>query len=775
MHTETPVQPARLAFGLVLAMALVFSAIGHASAAGTIRYVDVTAWPSGDGSSWAKAFTDLQDALTAAVTGDQIWVASGIYLPTDTDDREVSFALKSGVAIYGGFNGTETLLTKRDPVANPTVLSGDIGDVSYSADNSYHVVSAGGVDNTAILDGFTIAAGNADGTDPFDRGAGMYNTGSPTLRNLVFTGNSAIGNGGGLYTTGAPSLSNVFFMRNTAKQGGGLHSYNSSPVLTNVTFSGNSADNYGGGMFTNLGTPSLTDVIFSGNTAPHGGGLHNRYNGPSLTDVTFTNNEGTDGGGLHNISSSPIMKTVKFLGNAADSGGGMYSESGTPKLTDVFFSGNRAQNGGGMDNEGSSPLLTRVTFSGNFSMSSGGAMYNAGGAPALTDVTFYRNRADSGAGIFNTGSNAILTGVTFEQNSAASDGGGIYNDSSSPTLTNVTMSRNLANYGGGMYDLNSGPLVVNVTFSGNYATHTGGGGGGLWHDSGHSHIYDSIFWADQGGEIKNQAGTNLAIADSIISGGCPSASCTGVLSTDPKLGPLQNNGGFTETMGLTAGSAAIDAGAKNSTCATRDQRGVNRPQGLACDIGAYEVRARAYTSVGISDGWVLESTAISGVGGSLNSTAATLRVGDDPLNRQYRSVLSFNTSSVPDTAIVVAAKLRVKGAAVAGKPFASLGSLRFALNVPYFGTSSALELGDFQAPATVSVAGTVSSIPSNGWYTGVFNLAGRSAVSKTGLTQLRLRFLVESDNDNVADVLSLYSGDATTVADRPVLYVYYNP
>ena len=195
-------------------------------------------------ASWADACPDLQTALGQAVDGDEIWVAGGTYWPTTSGDRAVTFQLKSGVALYGGFTGTETLRSERDWLTHVTTLSGDIGTSGAVADNSYHVVTGSGTDATAVLDGFTITGGNADGSAPHNAGGGMYNSGgSPTVAHVSFNGNSANFGGGMCNESSSPTLTNVTFNGNSADFGGGMQNgVNSSPTLTDVTFSGNSAD-----------------------------------------------------------------------------------------------------------------------------------------------------------------------------------------------------------------------------------------------------------------------------------------------------------------------------------------------------------------------------------------------------------------------------------------------------------------------------------------------------------------------------------------------------
>jgi hypothetical protein len=335
-------------------------------------YLDRDATGASDGTSWGDAFIDLQSALTAARPGDEIWVAEGTYLPTartdPTDPRSATFQLKNGVALYGGFAGTEMSLEQRDWVAHETILSGDIGTPEDNSDNVYHVVTGSGTDASAVLDGFTVSGGNADG-DGNTRGGGMYNVqGSPTVRNVVFSHNVSQGQGGGMHNgQSSPTLTHVSFNDNsTGDRGGGMHNiYNSSPTLTDVTFSTNSAVK-GGGMFNNSSSPGLTNVIFIGNTAGYaGGGMFNADgSGPTLFNVTFSGNTAVVGGGVrnwHTLGQDPTLINVTFSGNtASQSGGGMYNYDSNPTLTNCILWGT-----GQIHNGSSTPTIAHSDVQGS--------------------------------------------------------------------------------------------------------------------------------------------------------------------------------------------------------------------------------------------------------------------------------------------------------------------------------------------------------------------------------------------------------------------------
>jgi len=184
------------------------------------------------------------------------------------------------------------------------------------------------------------------------------------------------------------------------------------------------------------------------------------------------------------------------------------------------------------------------------------------------------------------------------------------------------------------------------------------------------------------------------------------------------------------------------------------------------------------TSVAAQDGWVLESSETSNAGGSIDANAATtsaLRVGDNNQDRQYKAVVSFDTSSIPDGATIVSATLRLRRGTVSGtSPFTTHGICWADVQTGSFSGSTTLQTGDFQAAATAVQAASLSNAASNGsWSEGSLNAAGLAAISKTGTTQLRVYFNLDDNDDTGNDYIGYYSGDNTTAANRPQLVVTY--
>lgn len=318
--------------------------------------------------------------------------------------------------------------------------------------------------------------------------------------------------------------------------GGGILN-NGVLSLTNNNISNNLSDDFGGGISnSDNGNLTVTNSYFEGNFATtYGGGIFNFNNSTlAVTGSIFLDNSASYGGGIHNgggtIDSTAVIVNTIFLNNSAHQRGGGIKNFDTLNVTNSsFFSNSATYSGGGISNTG---LLTinNSTFFGNSAGLEGGSIINEEGSLTITNSTLSNNSSSKGGGIYNFDFGTLIsTNSTFSDNSAAVSGSGIYNDSSA-TLKNtiIANSKSKINCNGAI-------------------------------------IADSY---------------NLA-TDSTCGG------ATQKTSAEINLGPLASNGGSTQTMALLTGSAAIDAG-DDSTCPATDQRGTTRPQGNACDVGAFE-------------------------------------------------------------------------------------------------------------------------------------------------------------------------------------------
>ena len=182
-------------------------------------------------------------------------------------------------------------------------------------------------------------------------------------------------------------------------------------------------------------------------------------------------------------------------------------------------------------------------------------------------------------------------------------------------------------------------------------------------------------------------------------------------------------------------------------------------------------------SQGANDGWVLESGENSNSGGSIDATATTIFLGDDANDKQYRGILSFDTSGLPDDAVILSAVLKIKKEGLVGSnPFTTHQGLLVDIKKPYFGTGLALAAHDFQTIASKSAVGTFGTTASSGWYSVTLLNTAYPYINKMGTTQFRLRFKLDDDNDNTADYMKFFSGNYGTATDRPVLVIeYYVP
>lgn len=377
---------------------------------------------TGDGTSWEKALGEkgLLEKLATAGYGHEFWIAAGTYRPyiapepsgsnaradDELDPREHAFVLNRGVALYGGFAGTETARSQRDWERNTTVLSGYIELQGGSSTNSYTVVIAGDdMGLPAILDGFTITGGKANGEE-------------------------TLGNGGGMRILG------------------------SYTHVTNCTFSGNQATR-GGGVFVSGGAPVFKDSTFSGNTADLGGALYNAESRLTVSDCVFSNNQARSGGAI--------------LNNGRETDGAVHAlQSAAATITKSTFSGNNAtESGGAISNWKSNFVITDSSFSANKSTVEGGAMFNSDSSPLLTSCTFASNTSENGGAISSWDSSPVIVNCTFYSNRASSNGGALLNDKSSSIVVNATFTRNRASTGGGMFNFQCSPVVANSILWGN--------------------------------------------------------------------------------------------------------------------------------------------------------------------------------------------------------------------------------------------------------------------------------------------------------------------
>ncbi|MFT7671029.1 MAG: hypothetical protein ACI8X5_003744 [Planctomycetota bacterium] len=239
-----------------------------------------------DGSSWANAFQGqdgLQTALIGAAVGDQLFVAQGTYRPSSTGARGDSFRPRTGIEIYGGFLGTETSVGERPPIGTaPSIMSADLNGDDNSggstAENSYHLIRGNSSDPTAVVDGFTMTGGNANGSGNNNKGGAVLTVGgaSPSLRNCLFIDNSCTFGGGAGYISG-----------------------NAAPSYTDCSFIDNNGGSFGGAFdMAGAGPVRFDRCLFQGNRAARAGAVEVfSTTGVVISNCVFTDNLATGGSG----------------------------------------------------------------------------------------------------------------------------------------------------------------------------------------------------------------------------------------------------------------------------------------------------------------------------------------------------------------------------------------------------------------------------------------------------------------------------------------------
>lgn len=449
---------------------------------------------------------------------------------------------------------------------------------------------------TASISGVTITGGTSTNGSGVFVGLGV----TLNMTTVSVSSNSASGDpnicggcGAGIYNYGdgtvggTMTLTNCVVSNNSSTFAGAgiVNAYPATMTINGSTISNNTTAGPFGGAVRNTGSLTIAGSRFDSNragtvsstTAPIGGAIHSgggQLAILSVTDSTFTNN-------------SVPMSQVASGGAIANDTGGLAS------LLRVTISGNSAYEAGGIINDQGTMTLTQSTVQGNTAFFAGG-IYNETFAPQSTPTTFLTLLQSTVSG--NTASTTNCPpGILCGQ------GGGILSENSTTNVNNSTISGNVAGTdGGGFYNLrdatgSTANALLNVTSSTVGNNRAGRYGGGIL-NGGTTVFKDALVGSNIAGQSADCLHATGAVSTSHGNNLDSDNTCQFTAATDrhgnPLLGPLSNNGGPTSTQALLAGSPAIDAG-DTTACQGPpvngvDQRGITRPQGAACDIGAFE-------------------------------------------------------------------------------------------------------------------------------------------------------------------------------------------
>lgn len=408
------------------------------------------------------------------------------------------------------------------------------------------------------------------------------------------------------------------------RAGGAFRVFHTSGAGNTITISGitirdghlvaPSGSSEGGGVWNQDATLTLSDVVVTNNEVDTGGTPGN------AGGISYGGAIANDTGTLTLLRSQVTGNTASAVGGDGTGGGvghaggivkgGGLMDTGALTITDTTFAGNAANAAGGQGAGSSNGGPGGIAF--------GGGLFIEGSSPAsVSSSTFTANAEDTSGGIPGTGGADGPGGI--------SQGGGLFVTATGPVipLTNLTVTASVAHtsssgvaQGGGLYASGASPgtvVLTNATLTSNTASGPSNATGGNLNPDLGVHLKNTILSAGvamAGHENCSGAATSLGhnLEDTTPSQCGLSAASGDRIGMNPLLGPLQANGGPTQTMALLAGSPAIDAG-DNSGCPATDQRGLARPQGAACDIGAYEAAPGA---------------AITGQASAISTTSATL-------------------------------------------------------------------------------------------------------------------------------------------------------
>ncbi len=533
---------------------------------------ETTSWTGGTG-----IYTTINDAITAANNNDIIILAG---TPIVESSIDINKTISEGCNITVNGENSSTIVR----VELPGVTAERIFNISGTGSGELNI-------SDMTIKGGSLSTGYG--------GAIYITAGNVNLNNVTVSGSSAIAGGGIANNGGVLTVTSSTFRDNSAdlSSGGAIYNYGTLTV-TSSTFSDNSAYN-GGGIFNQSGTATVSSSTFSGNSATIGGGI---YNSGTLivksSSILSENTASTNGGGIYNTATLTVSSSTLDNNTASGGGGGIFIDSGTATIELSTAINNMASSGGGIANNSSGTLtVSSSTFNENSATTDstgGGGILNSG-ILTVESSTFSDNTASSGSGggIYNTktlsvesstfSSNSAVYGggiinfstidnpatvtvesSTFNANSATS-GGGIYQLNGTTTVESSTFNANSATSGGGLYDYRGTLVVISSTFSGNSATTAGG----IYLRESSAYLLNSIIINNTGtnGDIYryNTEGDLYAYyswyydTDGTINTQTAAPTVT-TAYTEGDLGTLQDNGGSTYTMALSAAAPGYQNG-----------------------------------------------------------------------------------------------------------------------------------------------------------------------------------------------------------------------
>lgn len=496
--------------------------------------------------------------------------------------------------------------TLRDAI---TAANNNAAVFACGAGSGADTIGFGALSGTIVLTG-TLPAINSDltidgsnnitisGNDLFQ--VLSVSSGKFNLNNITIQKGKGNPNGGALVngSTGTVTISNTNFLSNTAPvatfDGGAIENSGTAATLNiwNSTFRANLSSDQGGAIHASAGNVSITGTTFISNTARDGGSLGGaiaQVGGVvTVTTSTFSlNRSSSSGGAIESFSTGGLRVTSSTFDNNATTisgDGGAIDGGGVAKAVTIIsstFSNNSAQGRGGAVSTFAGLTISNSAFLNNQSLTTagegGGGIYvtnSTGITSTISNSSVTGNSADLGGGLFMIGSPVAITNTTISGNTAKRDGGGLRTGATTTTLNNVTVTNNFAD-------------------NDNNAT---GNGGGIYRSAGTVNVKNTIIAnnTDKGGETPECSGPLVSQGNNFQG---LATGCTGLTDgvngdhvanpTDPLLLPLGFYGGSTLVHAFQATSTALNNG-NNTTCASTDQRGVPRPIGGTCDIGAFE-------------------------------------------------------------------------------------------------------------------------------------------------------------------------------------------